>query len=198
MMRTVDQRDDEKEPGFVVALAGRRVDAEAAVATRFPLANTARVRRELKALFLGLPARALVCSAACGADLLALDVASEIGLRSRVVLPFSAERFRETSVVDRPGAWAGLFDAAIAGAKAEGDLVVLGARPDDDESYAAANARLVEEAVHLADSYPVGSARCAAVVVWDGAPRPGPSDLTAEFAALARAQSWPVYEIETG
>jgi hypothetical protein len=40
-------------------------------------------------------------SAACGADIIASEVASEIGLRRRIVLPFARDLFRETSANDR-------------------------------------------------------------------------------------------------
>ena len=48
----------------------------------------------------------LVCSAACGADLIALQAAGRVSLRRRIVLPFEPSRFRDSSVVDRPGDWA--------------------------------------------------------------------------------------------
>jgi hypothetical protein len=43
----------------------------------------------------------VVSSAACGVDIIASEVASEIGLRRRIVLPFARELFRETAANDR-------------------------------------------------------------------------------------------------
>jgi hypothetical protein len=63
----------------VAALAGRRVDAADAAAPRFPLANVGAVRERLKTLLRAQGSAALVCSAACGADLIALDVAGALG-----------------------------------------------------------------------------------------------------------------------
>src|SRR5215510_14628657 len=97
----------------VAALAGRRIDAADASTSRFPLANTELVRERLQALLRAEQSDALVCSAAYGADLIALDVAGALGLRRRVVLPFAAERFRQSSVTDRPGDWGPLFDQII-------------------------------------------------------------------------------------
>ena len=57
--------------------------------------------------------RVLVCSAASGADLLALGVASEMGIRRRVLLPFARALFRETSVADRPGDWGERYDRVL-------------------------------------------------------------------------------------
>jgi hypothetical protein len=59
----------------------------------------------------------------------ALEGAQRLRLRRRTVLPFLPERFRKTSVTDRPGDWAGAFDRLIAAAEATGDLVVLPVAP---------------------------------------------------------------------
>src|ERR1700681_850264 len=101
--------------GSVVVLAGRRIDARSAEDPKFPSERINLVRKEIAGNLLSARAHALVCSAACGADLLALDVAEELNIPTRVVLPFSAERFRETSVIDRPNPdfWGNLFDRVI-------------------------------------------------------------------------------------
>jgi hypothetical protein len=109
----------------VVALAGRRIDAVDTNPPRFPLEAVPTVRRRLADLLAKERAAALVCSAACGADLVALEEAERLGLKRRVVLPFPPERFRKTSVTDRPGDWASVFDRVIAAAESTGDLVVL-------------------------------------------------------------------------
>ncbi len=180
------QDQDRRPGGTVVALAGRRIDAVGADPPRFPLEAVPTVRRRLAEVFARERAVALVCSAACGADLIALEEAERLGLRQRIVLPFAPERFRETSVVDRPGDWGPVFDRIVAGAAAVGDLVVLGGSgEDDDVAYAAANAAIVHEAQRLAwegDGAPL----LAAVVVWEGAARPG-TDATGGFRSLALA-----------
>src|SRR3984957_6214255 len=128
-----------QETNSVIALAGRRIDAPDTDPPRFPLQNVPIVRRRLAALFSAEHAEALVCSAACGADLVALEEAERLGLRRRIVLPFPPERFRETSVTDRPGDWGPVFDRLVAAAEAAGDLVILQSTGDDnDAAYAAA------------------------------------------------------------
>src|SRR5688500_16210252 len=111
----------------VVALAGRRVDADDAAVARFPLARIRVVAGRLRTVFGALHCTTLVCSAANGADLVALYVARERGIRVRIVLPFAVARFRALSVVDRPGGelWGWLFDDLVREARAAGDLVVL-------------------------------------------------------------------------
>jgi hypothetical protein len=159
----------------VIALAGRRIDAPETKSARFPLNNVPIVRKRLAALLAAEHAEALVCSAACGADLIALAEAERLGLRRRIVLPFPAKRFRETSVNDRPGEWGPLYDRLIAEAKSAGDLVVLpGAGGDDDASYAAANQTIIHEAQKLAQATSDGRPyRLVAVIVWEGSAREG-------------------------
>ena len=101
---------------------------------------------------------ALISSAACGADLLALDVARHAGIRRRLILPFAIDRFRESSVVDRPGNWGPLFDGLIADATAHDDLVILEAG-DGDEAFAATNLAILDEGERLAPSSARAGAR---------------------------------------
>src|SRR4051794_31463752 len=128
--------------GSVVALAGRRPDPPDAPQPRFPLANVPRVREELGAL-LRPGVHALVCSAACGADLLALQAAGEAGIDRHVVLPFDAGTFRATSVADRPGDWGPLYDEVVADAARRGHLESGAGDPDDPAVYLHANERIV-------------------------------------------------------
>jgi hypothetical protein len=171
----------------VIALAGRRIDAPETKPARFPLQNVPIVRERLAALLAAEHAEALVCSAACGADLIALAEAERLGLRRRIVLPFPAKRFRETSVTDRPGEWGSLYDRLIAAAQAAGDLVVLsGTGGDYDAAYAAANQTIIREAEALAqansDDRPF---RRVAVIVWEGSAREG-TDASGGLLALAK------------
>jgi hypothetical protein len=170
----------------VFALAGRRIDAPSADLPRFPLDRVPSVRQQLVDLLVEERATALVCSAACGADLVALEAAEQLALRRRIVLPFARDRFRGTSVTDRPGGWEPVFDRIIEAAKAAGDLVVLHSSDDDDKAYAAANEAIIREAQKLALAEGVGSSiRLLAAIVWEGAPRAG-SDATDDFRKLAQ------------
>ena len=67
---------------------------------RFPYGNVDAVRAALLRTLTNTAAQVVVCSAACGSDLLALDTASVMGIRTRIVLPFAPDVFRDTSVVD--------------------------------------------------------------------------------------------------
>src|SRR4051812_712887 len=98
----------------IVVLQGPRIDADGTYPPRFPLDCVPMVRQRIAHILTEECASILVCSAACGTDLIALEEAERLGLRRRIVLPFSPERFRETSVVDRPGDWGSVFDHQIA------------------------------------------------------------------------------------
>ena len=188
----------------VVALDGRRVDPPYADNPRFPPENVGLVRERLRSLLQDRRAAALVCSAACGADLVALEAAGTLALRRRVVLPFDPERFRETSVVDRPGEWGPLYDRVIETVTRADDLVVLEDAGEGGAAYAAANERILDEALTLTG---VGAARgskpapmppekALAVIVWEGRSR-GDDDATEQFATSARGRGLTVEEILT-
>jgi hypothetical protein len=166
----------------VVALAGRRIDAEGTHPPRFPLANVPIVRRRLAELLVSENATAIVCSAACGADLIALEEAERLGIRRRIILPFCPDRFRDSSVVDRPGDWGPLFDRLIAAAGIADDLIVVGETDAEDTAYAAANDAIIREAKQIAEAD--GTYRLLAVIVWEGEQRAG-TDATAAFRELA-------------
>jgi hypothetical protein len=176
----------------VIALAGRRIDAPDAAQVRFPLRNVDMVEDRIRQC-LRETACALICSAACGSDLLALGIAGELGIRRRVVLPFERGRFRETSVVDRPGDWAQRYDRALDEIERQGDLSVLGYEPTDPSAYARTNAAIVDEALRISRQE---KKVAQALIVWDGKSR-GAEDVTAHFLDEARAKGMRVLEVLT-
>ncbi len=136
----------------------------------------------------------LVAAAACGADLLALEVAGELGIRRRIVLPDQPARFRKSSVIDRPGDWAASYDRLIAEVAQRGDLVVTDQAPGaPTPDYFQTNLDILDEAARQAASldWPL-----RVIVVWDGRSR-GPDDVTAHFLAEARRRTLPVTEVLT-
>ena len=184
--------------GAVVALGGRRIDAEPTSTARFPFDQVDRVGMEIADRLRRTRAVALVCSAACGADLIALETAQQMGLPTRIVLPFSAARFRETSVVDRPHPefWGSMFDRATSAARAHGDLIELDAVEADD-AYSMANGVIIREARKLAGvKNQERSLRLIALVVWEGASR-GPDDNTNKFVQLAQESGFRIEQVLT-
>ena len=140
------------------------------------------VRHAVEATFRRLRIETIVCSAACGADLLALDAAQALDIEAHVVLPFDPDRFRAMSVVDRPGDWGRLYDTAMAKARASDRLTVLpGPFATDSAAFSAATHELLRRAHEL------GGHDALAIAIWDERTRPG-EDFTGEFVQLARGE----------
>lgn len=177
---------------MIIALAGRRVDAADAKQRRFPAENVDMVRERVRVMLQTQCAVALVASAACGADLLALSEAGKLGLRRSVVLPFDREKFRTTSVTDRPGDWGPLYDKQLNEVEKNGDLLIVHANSEDN-AYAEANHAIVGKALSLGLEL---QDRVTAVLVWDGKAR-GEGDLTEEFGVYARNKRISVVEVMT-
>lgn len=177
--------------GVVIALAGRRIDAPNAEIERFPSGNIPVVQQRIRNMLVGCGARALVCSAACGADILALEAAAELGISRRVVLPFARDVFRRTSVADREGDWGSRFDAIVA-ALQPGDIVELNA-VEGAQAYSAANLAIFDQANSLASA---SQRRTMATVVWNGLSR-GEDDVTGAFLREAERREIEVVAVPT-
>ena len=176
----------------IIALAGRRVDAVDATHPRFPSSpeHLEVVRKRIRNMLQIQGAMVLVSSAACGADLVALDEASNLGLRRRVLLPFDRNGFRSTSVTDRPGDWGPMYDRVLDEVEQHGDLLLI-TPSSEDKAYAEANHAIVDEALSLGRLLRLS---VTAALVWDGKSR-GEGDLTEEFGVYARRKVLPVVEV---
>jgi hypothetical protein len=131
-----------------IALAGWRVDGPGAPA-RLPAGSTVAVREEIRRVLADTGATGLVCAAACGADILALEAAESLGLRARIVLPFSVDVFRVKSVADRGGDWSVRYGRLVRHAVRSGDLRVLPPAETDEAAFAETNRAILDEASRL-------------------------------------------------
>lgn len=180
---------------MIIALAGRRIDAPGAETARFPAENTELVSGRLSELFRSEAPSALVCSAACGADLLALDAAGKFGVRRHIILPFERVRFRKTSVTDRPGDWGNLFDKICDEVEREGNLTALENFEDEAKAYSAVTREFLKKAESLRSSVE-NKEEIITVIVWEGKAR-DERDETAALAEMAKARNFVVKEILT-
>jgi hypothetical protein len=178
--------------GTVLALAGRRIDAAGAEERRFPPTNEAMVAVRIRNMMVSAASQALVCSAASGADILALEGAMQLGLERRVVLPFSSQQFRATSVADRGEVWGLRFDAILQQLQSK-DILELNLQGGDNEAYTAVNAKIIEEAMGWASTT---ERRALAMVVWNGFSR-GATDLTDGFRSIAVDRDLEVIPVPT-
>ena len=197
-----------EESAIIVAFAGRRIDATDAEPPRFPLTQVNVVQKKIEELFRRGNVNALISSAACGADLIALRMAQKLGIRYRIVLPFAPERFRITSVMDRPCTqewkWSVLFDQVVNIAQGKGELIVVETDEDRQAAYQAVNHEILnvtlQQARIQADTITMEVLqkihRVQAVIAWDGHAR-GTHDLTWHFAEEARSRGLAVKEILT-
>lgn len=167
---------------MIAALAGRRIDAPNAAPERFPHRSIPEVSDRVDAAFRAYGVTTLVCAAACGADLIALQVAEARRIRRYIILPTAPAAFRASSVVDRPGNWGALFDRFIADAETNGNLDVLPAAPASSRRYLDANAAILERALALGGAAGEG---VTAFAIWDG-PLTGHTDYTEAFVLDAQ------------
>jgi len=175
----------------VAALAGRRIDALASDTEKFPLAHIPKVSRRVRDLFVARNLASIVCSAACGADLIALEIARSMNLRTRIILPFDVDSFKRISVDDRPGNWEVPYFSAVDYAQKTGDLVIIGLDPKDPSAFSTTNRYLISETLRIS-----GGSRPLAITVWDDKPR-GPDDATFEFKRLAMQAEFDLYHVST-
>ena len=192
-------------PSTILVCAGRRIDAPDASPPRFPLGQIDQVSRQVEAVLREQRVTLVVSSAACGADVIVLELARRLGICFRIVLPSAPEQFRTSSVVDRPSSanwdWGVLYDQLVESAGKVGDLKILEGTPQGQLGYEAVNHALVREAITLGEQQSGragghGLVQVRALMIWDGQPR-GPQDLTLHFAEEARAQGLPILEILT-
>jgi hypothetical protein len=180
---------------MIVALAGRRIDAPGTSPPRFPAANEALVSARLRDALGELGATVIAGSAACGADLVALEVAGSMDLRRCVVLPWDRETFRRRSVVDRGESWGERFDRVVDQVAARGDLTVLDLEYHSDAAYTATNREILSMASDLARAEG-REGRPVAVPVWEGW-SPGASGFTNEFRTIALELGFRIHEVRT-
>lgn len=178
---------------MIVVLAGRRIDVADAEEKRFPLEMKEIVYVRIRDFFHKYNVKTLVSSAACGADLLAQKAARELGIERHIILPFGREKFRKTSVTDRPGDWGKLFDEICDQAERDGNLIILeGFENTEEKAYSAVTAEILEYAGNLRPN----KKNILAVAVWDGKAK-NERDETVSFIERAKSKSIKVEEIST-
>jgi hypothetical protein len=174
--------------GPVIVSAGRRVDAPDAQTPRFPPGNVNEVRQRIVTFFAKESPSAVVCSAACGTDLLVLEVARQARVMREVLLGAEPAVFRKESVTDRPGDWGEMFDEVMRSAKVE--VLKL---PSGQEGYLQTNLDLLDRAEALAKKF---EASVKALIIWNGQSR-GSDDVTGHFLEQAKRRGIPVTQIST-
>lgn len=111
----------------VVIYTGHMIDGPDRSEPRFPPELETAVRADIRARLERLGPVAAYGSAACGADILCLECVAELGGELHIVLPYSAEQFRVTSVDVQPqGNWGDRFERLL---KKANEVLVISQRP---------------------------------------------------------------------
>ena len=98
----------------VIAFAGHMIDAPGRPEPRFPAALAPEVGAALREHLARLHRPIVYTSAACGADLIFIEAALDVGAEVNVVLPFDRQDFIRTSVAVGGESWNERFAAALA------------------------------------------------------------------------------------
>ena len=149
----------------VLVYTGHMIDAPARALPRFAASMESEVSRQIREVVKRANPVAVYGSAACGADILCLESALDIGAELHIVLPFSVEAFRNTSVdLGNGGCWGDRFDRLLD--KANEVLVISEHPPDGDASaYEYTNLMITGLGRLRAQMLETG---LQGVAVWDG------------------------------
>jgi class 3 adenylate cyclase len=154
----------------VVVYTGHMIDAPGRYEPRFPPALESAVRADIRARLERLGPIAAYGSAACGADILCLECMAELGGELHIILPFSAEQFRATSVDLQPeGGWGDRFERLLE--KANEVLVISQRPPPVGESIFQYNNLILTGLAKLRAQ--MLDTDLHGIAVWDGQPAAG-------------------------
>ena len=177
----------------VLIFTGHLIDRPERPVPRFPAAIEAGLREAIAARMSALRPLAAYGSAACGADLLCLEIARELGAETHIVLPFPAPAFRRTSVDFAGGDWGQRFERVLALA----DSVTIAS-----EHQASGSVATYEYANLLLSG--MGALRAQlldtdlrALAAWDPT-APGLPGGAASLVAAWQAQGWSVEHVHPG
>ena len=98
----------------VLVFAGHMVDVPGRSEPRFPAALAPAVDVAIRERLARLHQPIVYASAACGADLICIEAALDVGAEVNIVLPFDRDDFLRTSVAVGGGVWVDRFDRALA------------------------------------------------------------------------------------
>jgi hypothetical protein len=164
----------------VLVYTGHLVSAGGRGNGSFPQHLEAAVREQIRARLQLLRPVAAYGSAACGTDILCLEVMREIGGETHITLPFAPAEFRKISVDYAPG-WGERFDRVLAAADS---VVVASDHPATGSLAGYEYANLVLTGAGRLRAQVLGTS-LVGLAVWDGLSARGRGG-TAEVVALWR------------
>ena len=149
----------------VLVFTGHMIDAPDRAEPRFPPQMADEVRSRIRSAIETLRPAAAYGSAACGADILCLEVVQELGGELHIVLPFPAEQFRLESVeFCGQGDWGERFQRLLDGAS---EVMVISEKPPPSGVSAFEYANLVMTGLARLRSQ-VLDTDLHGLAIWDG------------------------------
>ena len=134
---------------MIVVFGGVQADPPGTAPYRFPASQVEDVSERVRTLLFSMQPRLLVGAAASGSDLVFLDQALGLGLKPVIVLPFAADRFRQTSVESRGADWVRRYERVLAEVSTgRAELEILD-ESEDDGVYLRTNGHLLARASQL-------------------------------------------------
>ena len=149
----------------VLVFTGHMIDAPERKEQRFPQQMAEEVRRRIRSKIERLRPAAAYGSAACGADILCLEVVRELGGELHIVLPFPAEQFRPASVeFCGQGDWGDRFQRLLDDAS---EVMVISEKPPPSGASTFEYANLVMTGLARLRSQ-VLDTNLHGLAIWDG------------------------------
>jgi class 3 adenylate cyclase/tetratricopeptide (TPR) repeat protein len=149
----------------VLVFTGHMIDAPGRNEPRFPPHMAEEVRRRIRSKIERIRPAAAYGSAACGADILCLEVVRELGGELHIVLPFPAEQFRSESVeFCGQGDWGERFQRLLDDAS---EVMVISEKPPPCGASTFEYANLVMTGLARLRSQ-VLDTKLHGIAVWDG------------------------------
>jgi tetratricopeptide (TPR) repeat protein len=149
----------------VLVFTGHMIDAPGRAEPRFPQQMEEEVRRRIRSKIERLRPAAAYGSAACGADILCLEVVKELGGELHIVLPFPAEQFRSESVeFCGQGDWGDRFQRLLDDAS---EVMVISEKPPPSGASTFEYANLVMTGLARLRSQ-VLDTNLHGIAIWDG------------------------------
>ena len=149
----------------VLVFTGHMIDAPGRDEPRFPPHMAEEVRRRIRSKIESLRPAAAYGSAACGADILCLEVVRELGGELHIVLPFPAEQFRSESVeFCKQGDWGERFQRLLDDAS---EVMVISEKPPPCGASTFEYANLVMTGLARLRSQ-VLDTKLHGIAIWDG------------------------------
>ena len=149
----------------VLVFTGHMIDAPERSEPRFPQHMAEEVRRRIREKIERLRPAAAYGSAACGSDILCLEVVRELGGELHIVLPFPADQFRSESVeFCGQGDWGERFQRLLDDAS---EVMVISEKPPPSGVSTFEYANLVMTGLARLRSQ-VLDTNLQALAIWDG------------------------------